>query len=173
MFVVLAQVAVRNRQQWHQSINIKQHSCGCVNLLLVKGDSLIAVETEILCSSIKEGRQTSLPLSTPHSAFPFARTGVRGKRHQRTCRPASRFTTRVQSSLLLPQRCPLIQQAARGTQALLKHSLDVAQVPYATHTGAAMASPPCPVGLSVYLGIAAGQTSCNRLLSIAGKLAGV
>lgn len=174
MFVVLAQVAVRNRQQWHQSINIKQHSCGCVNLLLVKGDSLIAVETEILCSSIKEGRQTSLPLCTPHSAFPFARTGVRGKRHQRTCRPASRFTTRVQSSLLLPQRCPLIQQAARGTQALLKHSQDVAQVPYAAHAQELLwllLLVQC--GPSVYLGIAAGQTSSNHLLSFAGKLAGV
>lgn len=48
MFVVLAQVRVRNHQQWHQSINIKQHFCGCVNLVLVKSDSLIAVETKIL-----------------------------------------------------------------------------------------------------------------------------
>lgn len=48
MFAVLAQVTVRNHQQWHQSINIKQHFCGCMNLLLVKSDSLIAVETKIL-----------------------------------------------------------------------------------------------------------------------------
>lgn len=69
---------------------------------------------------------------------------------------------------------PPIQQAACGTQALLKHSLDVAQVPYAAHTQELLwllLLVQC--GPSVYLGIAAGQTSSNHLLSFAGKLAGV
>lgn len=84
-----------------------------MNLLLVKGDSLIVLETKIL---VKESKQTMLPLSIPHNASPFARTSFRGKKRLKNMQaaqsplrlPVNKLIISIRRGPLIPQRSSLI-----------------------------------------------------------------